>query len=80
MMKNVVMMKNTSGITIFTGARRATSSAFCRRCLLEVEGAPPEQALTLEVRLDRSYGAARGRLVKALGASGPWLRIDVFRP
>jgi hypothetical protein len=50
------------------------------RALLEVEGAPPEQALTLEVRLDRSYGAARGRLVKALGASGPWLRIDVFRP
>ena len=50
------------------------------RALLEVEGAPPDEALTLKLRLDRSYGAAHGRAVEALGPRGPWLRIDLYRP
>ncbi len=50
------------------------------RALLELEGAPPADALTLRVRLERTRGPTRGRHVETLGPRGPWLRIDLHRP
>ncbi len=50
------------------------------RALLEIEGAPADEALVLRVRLERSRGPTRGRHVEALGPRGPWLRIDLHRP
>lgn len=50
------------------------------RVRLEEEGAPSARGRTLTLFLDRAYGVARGRLVTALGPTGPWLRIDLHRP
>lgn len=50
------------------------------RVLLEVEGATPPETRILKLRLDRRYGAARGRLIETLGPRGPWLRVELRRP